>query len=99
MSKKCLPLQARPPGTFPLYSAYARVERKYTEWQIRIITRKSCSIFFSVRLFLHDIFFKFEMFARYFGGILSPPPPPTIKNQMAVPYRKYNIHTYVYCMA
>ena len=40
--------------------------RERTEWQVRITTRKSCSIFFFVRLFLHDIFFKFELLARYF---------------------------------
>ena len=56
--------------------------RKCTEWQIRITTRKSCSIFFSVRLFLHDIFFKFKLLARYFFWNSTHPP---IKNQMVRP--------------
>ena len=59
--------------------------RKCTEWQIRITTRKSCSIFFFVRLFLHDIFFKFELLARYFFGDSTPPPPPS-KIKWSVPY-------------
>jgi hypothetical protein len=37
---------------------------------------------FSVRLFLHDIFFKFELLARYFLGDSTHPP---IKNQMVRP--------------
>ena len=48
--------------------------RKCTEWQIRITTRKSCSIFFFVRLFLHDIFLKFELLARYFFLDSTHPP-------------------------
>jgi hypothetical protein len=56
--------------------------RKCTEWQIRITTRKSCSIFFFVRLFLHDIFLKFELLARYFFWDSTHPP---IKNQMVRP--------------
>ena len=58
--------------------------RKCTEWQIRITTRKSCSIFFFVRLFLHDIFLKFELLARYFFWDSTHPP---IKNQMVRPLR------------
>ena len=37
---------------------------------------------FFVRLFLHDIFFKFELLARYFFGDSTHPP---IKNQMVRP--------------
>jgi hypothetical protein len=59
--------------------------RKCTEWQIRITTRKSCSIFFFVRLFLHDIFLKFKLLARYFLGDSTHPP---IKNQMVRPLVK-----------
>ena len=61
--------------------------RKCTEWQIRITTRKSCSIFFFVRLFLHDIFFKFKLLARYFLGDSThpPPPPPPSKIKWSVP--------------
>ena len=43
---------------------------------------KSCSIFFFLRLFLHDIFSKCEVLARYFLGIPPPPlplPPSKIK--------------------
>ena len=73
------------PRSLPVATALGYT-RKCTEWQIRITTRKSCSIFFFVRLFLHDIFFKFELLARYFlGDSTHPPPPPPIKNQMVRP--------------
>ena len=41
-------------------------------------TGKSCSISFFLLLFLHD-FFKCEVLARYFWGILPTPPPPPSK--------------------
>ena len=83
-SLKCdflVPAAPPPPPPRLLHTALGYT-RKCTEWQVRITTRKSCSIFFFVRLFLHDIFFKFELLARYFFWDSTHPP---IKNQMVRP--------------
>jgi hypothetical protein len=81
-SLKCHFLDPAAPPPAPPVATGLGYTRKSTEWQIRITTRKSCSIFFSVRLFLHDIFFKFKLLARYFFGDSTHPP---IKNQMVRP--------------
>ena len=56
--------------------------RKCTEWQVRITTRKSCSIFFFVRLFCTIFFLSSNCLPDIFLGILPTPP---LKIKWSVP--------------